>query len=138
MDSSDYNSDSSFSSTDSSLSSDGSDSLYGEDGDHGHHLLHQLRELNKKFRLACKQVVLMNNEIEYLQTRYNRAVTGGNRSFRYFHRLKISTLEGVRNKFYDYASQHADKLDALHAQLLTEGIIEEELDLEELNESSNC
>ena len=36
--------------------------------------------------------------------------------------------------FYDYASQHADKLDALHEQLLTEGIIEEELDLDALDD----
>ena len=76
----------------------------------------------------------MNNEIEYLQNRYDRAVQHSNRSYRYFLRLKITTIEGTRNMFYDYASQHADKLDALHEQLLTEGIIEEELDLDALDD----
>ena len=95
--------------------------------------------MNKKFRLACKQVVLMNNEIEYIQNRYDRAVDSGNRSFRYFLRLKIATLEGIRNLFYDYASQNAEKLDALHLKLLREGVIEEELDLDALdNEDDEC
>ena len=76
----------------------------------------------------------MNNEIEYLQNRYDRAVQQSNRSYRYFLRLKIATIEGIRNMFYDYASQHADKLDALHEQLLTEGIIAEELDLDALDD----
>ena len=105
----------------------------GSDEDYGEQLLCSLKQMNKKFRLACKQVVLMNNEIEYLQNRYDRAVDCCNRSFRYFLRLKIATLEGIRNMFYDYASQNADKLDALHVKLLREGIIEEELDLEALD-----
>ena len=104
------------------------------DEDYGEKLLCSLKQINKKFRLACKQVVLMNNEIEYLQNRYDRAVDCSSRSFRYFLRLKIATLEGIRNMFYDYASQHADKVDALHEKLLREGIIEEELDLEALDD----
>ena len=104
------------------------------DEDYGETLLCSLKQMNKKFRLACKQVVLMNNEIEYLQNRYDRAVDCSSRSFRYFLRLKIATLEGIRNMFYDYASQHADKVDALHEKLLREGIIEEELDLEALDD----
>ena len=115
-----YKMDSSFDTTDSD--------------DYGQNLLNQIKQMNKKFRLACKQVVLMNNEIEYLQNRYDRAVQHSNRSYRYFLRLKIATIEGTRNMFYDYASQHADKLDALHEQLLTEGIIEEELDLDALDD----
>ena len=118
---------------DSSLDTTDSDFLTNND-DYGQNLLNQIKQMNKKFRLACKQVVLMNNEIEYLQNRYDRAVQQSNRSYRYFLRLKIATIEGIRNMFYDYASQHADKLDALHEQLLTEGIIEEELDLDALDD----
>ena len=112
---------------------DSSVSDFLDDDDYGEKLLYSLKQMNRKFRLACKQVVLMNNEIEYLQNRYDKAVDCSSRSFRYFLRLKIATLEGIRNMFYDYASQHADKLDALHLKLLREGIIEEELDLEALD-----
>ena len=105
--------------------------------DRDNNLLDQLKQLNKKFRLSCDQVVLMNNEIEYMQNRYDRAVEVSRRSFRYFLRLKIATMEGIRNMFYEYACRKADELDALHEQLLQEGIIEEELDLAQLNDE-NC
>ena len=108
-------------------SPDSSDSFYGDQ------LLSNLKQMNRKFRLACNQVVLLNNEVEYLQNRYDRAVDSGSRSFRYFLRLKIATLEGIRSMFYDYASHQADRLDALHLQLLREGIIEEEMDLDALD-----
>ena len=135
MDFSDYESD-----YESSFNSSGSDFSDADiDEDYGEQLLCNLKQMNKKFRLACKQVVLMNNEIEHIQSRYDRAVSSGHRSFRYFLRLKIATLEGIRNLFYDYASQHADKLDALHLKLLREGIIEEELNLEALaDEDEGC
>ena len=118
---------------DSSFDTSDSDDL-ADDADYGENLLSQLKQMNKKFKLACKQVVLMNNEIEYLQNRYDRAVQQSRRNYRYFLRLKIATIEGIRDMFYAYASQHADKLDALHEQLLSEGIIEEELDLDALND----
>ena len=51
---------------DSSLDTTDSDFLTNDD-DYGQNLLNQIKQMNKKFKLACKQVVLMNNEIEYLQ-----------------------------------------------------------------------
>lgn len=101
--------------------------------DYTSHLLDKLKQMNKKFRLSCNQVVILNNEIEYLQNRYDMAVAAQNRSFRYFLRLKIATLEGVRNMIYEYACRHADQLDAMHERLLMDGIIEEELDLSNLD-----
>lgn len=102
------------------------------DEDYSSSLLDKLKQMNKKFRHSCNQVVILNNEIEYLQNRYDVAVADHRRSFRYFLRLKIATLEGVRNMIYEYACRHADQLDALHEQLLRDGIIEEELDLSDL------
>lgn len=101
--------------------------------DYTSHLLDKLKQMNKKFRLSCNQVVILNNEIEYLQNRYDMAVAAQNRSFRYFLRLQIATLEGVRNMIYEYACRHADQLDAMHERLLMDGIIEEELDLSNLD-----
>lgn len=106
--------------------------------DYGDKLLDQLKQMNKKFRLCCSQVVLLNNEIEYLQNRYDQAVADQRRSFRYFLRLKIATMEGVRNMLYEYACRRADQLDAMHEQLLREGIIENELDLSDLDDNGEC
>ena len=63
MEFSDYESDfeNSLNSSSSDLcDADMEDDLYGDQ------LLCSLKQMNRKFRLACKQVVLMNNEIEYL------------------------------------------------------------------------
>lgn len=104
-------------------------------GEEGNNLLDQLKQMNKKFRMSCNQVVLLNNEIEYLQIRYDQSVADHRRSFRYFLRLKIATLEGVRNMLYEYACRRADQLDAMHEQLLRDGVIEHELDLSDLDDS---
>ena len=104
-------------------------------GEDGNNLLDQLKQMNKKFRLSCNQVVLLNNEIEYLQIRYDQSVADHRRSFRYFLRLKIATLEGVRNMLYEYACRRADQLDQMHEQLLRDGEIEHELDLSDLEDN---
>jgi len=109
-------------------------SLEEKSDDYSNNLLDQLKQMNKKFRLSCNQVVILNNEIEYLQNRYDKAVEDHRRSFRYFLRLKIATLEGVRNMIYEYACRRADQLDTMHEQLLRDGIIEEELDLSDLQD----
>ena len=83
-------------------------------------LVCQIRTLDKKFKQACNQLVLLNNFIEYTQNRYDRAVRNNRRSFRYSYRLRLCTLEGVRNMFYEYASQSADELDTLQDRLMNE------------------
>ncbi len=66
-------------------------------------LIHEIRDMNKKFRLACSQLILINNMIEECEVRYHRAENANRRSFRYVLRLRLCTLEGVRNMFYEYA-----------------------------------
>ena len=83
-------------------------------------LINQMREVDKKFRRVCEQLVLLNNRIEAYQKRYDRAVSSNQRSFRYQHRLRLVTLEGVRNMFYEYASDRADKLDEMQDRLMEE------------------
>ena len=97
-----------------------------------HPLFIEMLKLNKKFRLSCRQVVMLNNFVEDLQARYNRAVQGNNRNYRYFLRLRIATVEGIRNMLYEYACTKAEELDDLHQKLIFDGIIEHELDLSEM------
>ena len=108
-------------------------------GDCGEKLLCSLAQMNRKLRLACRQVVLMNNEMGCLRNRYDGAVDCSGRDLSCFLRLKIATVEGIRNMFYFYESQHADGVDALHVGLLGEGVIGEGLDLEALDdEEEEC
>ena len=86
-------------------------------------LYHQLQT---KFHKACSQVILLNNQIQDAQIRYDRAVKQGNKSYRYLGRLKLATLESVRNVIYEYAARVGDEIDDLQDRLVDMGLMEEE------------
>lgn len=70
----------------------------------------RLYETEMKFKRACEQVVLLNDKLEGLQTRYEKARQENHRSFRYNLRLRMATVEGVRNAFYEYACEKAERI----------------------------
>ena len=75
--------------------------------------IYKIRYLNKKFRLSCSQLIHINNLIEDVESRYNRSQAENRRSYRYILRLKLCSLEGVRNMFYEYAYAQADILEKM-------------------------
>ena len=79
--------------------------------------IHRIRDLNRKFKAACSQLIMINNLMDQMDERYNRACENGCKSFRYLLRLRICTLEGVRTAFYEYATKKADKLEELQRDL---------------------
>ena len=80
-------------------------------------LIYKIRDLNRKFRLACSQLILINNLIDETEIRYNRSQAKNRRSYRYVLRLKLCTLEGTRNMFYEYAYAKADELEKMQLEL---------------------
>ena len=79
--------------------------------------IYRIRDLNKKFRLSCTQLIHINNLIEETEVRYNHSQQVNRRSYRYILRLKLCTLEGVRNMFYEYAYAKADELEKMQLDL---------------------
>ena len=79
--------------------------------------IYRIRDLNKKFRLSCTQLIHINSLIEDVETRYNRSQAENRRSYRYILRLKLCSLEGVRNMFYEYAYAQADRLEDMQLDL---------------------
>ena len=59
-------------------------------------VLCDIRARNKVFRRACSQVILLDHQIEAAKARYDRARAVKRLSFRYSNRLKLTSLEGVR------------------------------------------
>ena len=88
-------------------------------------LIQILRQNTKKFQLACKQVQLLNNQIQALEHRFAQAKVNGMKSLWYPLKLKISSLEGVRNMFYTYSMMRAEELDDLHQHLVESGMMQE-------------
>ena len=92
----------------------------------------ELRRLNRKFQICCKQVVLLNNEIEALQQRMDLATKQQRPAFLYTLKLRLASVEGIRNAFFDYACDRAGQLDDLHSHLIEKGLIAEDLSLDDL------
>lgn len=92
-------------------------------------LLTQIKQLDKRFYYSCRQVVLLNNQIEELKARYDRAVIEDRSSFICSLSMRIATLEGIRNMFYEYVCSRSDLLDSLHEELLTLGVIDYDMDM---------
>ena len=72
-------------------------------------VLCDIRARNKLFRRACSQVILLNHQIESAKARYDRAREVKRLSFRYSNRLKLTSLEGVRNLIYEFACVKCEK-----------------------------
>jgi hypothetical protein len=68
----------------------------------------ELFETETRFRRACEQIILLNRKLEDLQLRYDKARIDNHKSFRYNLRLKMATVEGVRNSYYEYACWKAE------------------------------
>ena len=86
------------------------------------HLQQQIIEMDTKFRKACSQVLLLNSLLKSFQSRYDRAAKDNLRTYRYHLRLRLCTSEGVRNAFYEYATQMADRIETMESRLEQMGI----------------
>ena len=86
-------------------------------------MMNAFRNLDTKFRRSCHHIRTLNRRIEEVQVRYDRAFASGRRSFRYSHRLKLATYEGMRNMYYEYACRNADQLEKMQDDLILRGLI---------------
>ncbi len=86
-----------------------------------HQLFQDFKVLDRKFHKACDQIRLLNRHINNLQTRYDRAFHANQRSFKYNLRLKLTTYEGVRNMYQEYARRRAEELEIMKDALIQRG-----------------
>ena len=57
----------------------------------------QVLKMDAKFQKACEQVLVLNNMVKEPQIRYDRAARDNLRTYRYALRLRLCTVEGLRN-----------------------------------------
>ena len=80
-------------------------------------MIRYIHGLDNRFRRSCEQITILNNMIEDMQSRFDCAVACRQRTFSYNIRLRLATLEGVRNMFHEYALLVADRLESLQGTL---------------------
>ena len=81
-----------------------------------------LDEMERRFRLCCHQINLVDQKLDALQVRYIRANRDEHRSVRYSLRLQIATVEGVRNIFYQYAKVKGAEIARIRRGLFNEDV----------------
>ena len=69
------------------------------------------------FKRACDQIVQLNRKMESVMQRYHSARSNVNRNFRYKLRLRLAVVEGIRNRYYDYANLKANEIVTLRREL---------------------
>ncbi len=86
-------------------------------------MMTSFQKLDRKFRRSCHHIRMLNRRIQEVQVRYDRAFSSGQRSFRYSHRLRLATYEGMRNMYYEYACRRAEELEKMQEVLIQNGLI---------------
>lgn len=76
----------------------------------------KIQRVDDRFQKACGWLLKLNDQIKQLETRYTRAGSKGQASFRYNQRLRLCVLEGMKDVCYQYAHQMALQLDDLRRQ----------------------
>ena len=89
-------------------------------------IVQKMRATDLCFQKACRQLVILNNCLEDLNTQYQRCRQMNKPGSRYNLRLKLSIMEGIRNKFHYYASCRADEMEQMQDQLVEAGVIQAE------------
>ena len=77
----------------------------------------QILHLDSIFQKACNQVLVLKNFLRELQTRYDRASRNNLRTYRYALRLRLCTVEGIRNTIYEYATKQASKIEKMEDEM---------------------
>ena len=70
----------------------------------------QILHLDSIFQKACNQVLVLNNFLRELQTRYDRASRDNLRTYRYALRLRLCTVEALEILFTNMLQNKPVKL----------------------------
>eukprot|EP00918_Siedleckia_nematoides_P034499 GHVU01075074.1.p1 GENE.GHVU01075074.1~~GHVU01075074.1.p1 ORF type:complete len:117 (+),score=16.85 GHVU01075074.1:189-539(+) len=89
-------------------------------------LTERIADAKTKFMKAREQILVLDQQIRDLETRYKRAVHSKKNAFRYNLRLKLSVTTGVKMMYHHYASIKADEIRQIQRQSAGESVEEPE------------
>lgn len=80
-------------------------------------LYSSLYEAERRFKSACTQIAVLDARLEDVRVRYDRAVRNNQRPFRMLYRIRIATIQGVRNAYCEYAMEKGTEMARLNSAL---------------------
>ena len=93
--------------------------------------VHKFFNTEKRFQAACKKIILIDQKLSRLDVQMKRAEDDANRSCYFSRKLQLSTLEGVRFAYFQYAKKKAEEMDELRNICLSSDESSEEEPMEE-------
>ena len=82
--------------------------------------LNKLNDVGTKFTKSCRQIRVLDRQMDILQLRYDRANKQRSRAAFHSLRLQLTTVEGVRQAFYEYACRRSAEKNFLEAEIIEE------------------
>lgn len=76
-------------------------------------LVAQIRHAEHRFKKASRQVSLLNDKIASTRLRYDRACRDTRKMFARKRSMQLTTYEGVRQMYYEYAAQRCEEIQQL-------------------------
>ena len=84
----------------------------------------QLKIVEKKYNLACHQLLCLTSTINRLQTRFDRAKERRQRGHRYNIKMKIVVVQGIRTNFIEYCTRLAFRIEHIERDIRMCGLQE--------------
>ena len=80
-------------------------------------LQYQMEKCSYRVHTASKQLVHISNQVSALTVRYGRAEAATQKPICYNYRLRITILEKLRVKIYQYMCQQVNKMKVIEEKL---------------------
>lgn len=80
----------------------------------------RLQQAERYYQASCYQLAVLNILMESLTKRYEIATKNSNRASRYSLRMRMAVAEGVRNMFYEYATNKACMINSIRQEIIVE------------------
>lgn len=101
--------------------------MFSEDDGGPESALRRLEIVERKFTCACRYIIMLSQRIDDKKVRHKRAFRVQKRAWRYTQRLQLTTLEGVRSMFVEYADRYRVLMEKLHNSMTSQGMVTDDI-----------
>lgn len=80
----------------------------------------QLKKATIKFDKACRQLSILDQQINDLQNSYSSSLENERKTFKIIYRMQLATYEGAHNAYIQYIERQVEKIKKLKTLLFNE------------------
>lgn len=100
------------------------------------YLKNQLKKATYKFDKACRQLNMLDQQMNDLQNSYTNSLENDRKTFKIIYRMQLATYEGAHNAYIEYIERQVEKIKKLKRLLFNESSSQQQVSSIEINASS--